>query len=135
MSATISYKTLQELHQLYVNGKHQILSRDMDKPDTKNIWFELNDSMRTFLKEVLENKDINGIRMYFLQNPKTQEEMNGELIPTNKIDVDQLSIGLVATKPRALASMSTEDDPTTPGEDDPTVDPLNHGTLCPQLCG
>lgn len=137
MSATISYKTLQELHDMYVKGKHQILSRDMDKPDTKNIWFELNEPMRKFLREVLDNEGINGIRMYFLQNPNTQVDMNGALIPTNKEDVDQLSVGLVATRPRQTESinmMSRSDEPTVPGEDDPTVEPVNHGSLCPQVC-
>jgi hypothetical protein len=135
MSAIISYKTLQELHTLYVNGKHQVLSKDLGKEDTKNIWFELNDPMRKFLKEVLEKDGINGIRLYFLQNPDTQTDMNGELIPENKIDVDQLCVGLVATKARATQNLNRDADPATTGEDDLTVDPINHGTLCPQLCG
>lgn len=135
MSANISYKTVQELHELYVKGKHQVLSKGMGKEDTKNIWFELNEPMRKFLTEVLQKDGINGIRMYFLQNPDSQMDMNGERIPANLDDVNQLSVGLVATKARETQSMSRDGDPEVPGEDDPTVDPVNHGSLCPQICG
>lgn len=131
MSANISYKALQDLHQLYLKGKHRILSEPMGKEDTKSIWFELNDSLRQFLKDVLEKDGISGIRMYFLQNPNTQTEIDGELLPVDKLDVDQLSIGLVATK--QLQGLSG-DSSTTSGTDDFEVPPLNHGTLCPQKC-
>ena len=135
MSANISYKTVQELHELYVKGKHQVLSQGMGKEDTKNIWFELNEPMKKFLTEVLQKDGINGIRMYFLQNPENQMDMNGERIPANIDDVNQLSVGLVATKAKETQSMSRDGDPEVPGEDDPTVDPVNHGSLCPQICG
>ena len=136
MSANISQKALEELHQLYLNGKHRILSEPLKtKEDTKTIWFELNEPMRQFLTDVLSKADITGIKMYFLQNPETQKDIDGDgkLIPANELDVNQLSVGLVATKKtdsqnRALSASGF-------GEEDFEVPPINHGTLCPQICG
>ena len=132
MSANISNKALEALHQLYINGKHRILSEPIGKEDTKTIWFELNEPMRQFLKDVLEKDGISGIKMYLLQNPPTQTEIDGALMPTNKLDVNQISVGLVAT--RLTGSQSRDASSSGFGEDDFEVPPINHGTLCPQVC-
>ncbi len=124
MSATILYKTLKDLHDLYIDGKHKILSQPMTKEDTKNIWFELNTEMRTFLQSVLDAGDVTGIRLYFLQNPDPQTLINEKLMPTNPEDVGQLSVGLVATKTDGSSQVDIEQD----------IEPINHGSLCPQNC-
>jgi hypothetical protein len=124
MSATILYQTLKDLHNFYLDGKHKILSQSMTKEDTKNIWFELNTEMRTFLQAVLDTEEVTGIRLYLLQNPDPQEMVNGKLMPSDAVDVGQLSVGLVATKSGA----GTQDDIET------EIEPINHGSLCPQMC-
>jgi hypothetical protein len=50
--------------------------------------------------------------------------VNGKLMPSDAVDVGQLSVGLVATKSGA----GTQDDIET------EIEPINHGQLCPQIC-
>ncbi len=124
MSATIEYKTLKDLNDLYLSGKYKTLTDQMTKSETKNIWFELNTEMRTFLQSVLDSSDVSGIRLYFLQNPDPQSLVNGTLMPSNPDDVGQLSVGLVATKESSGSQVDIETD----------IEPINHGRLCPQNC-
>ena len=135
MSANISYKALLELHELYLNGKNKILSGQIGKEDTRTIWFELNEPMKQFLTDVLNKDGITGIKMYFLQNPDKQIDIDGDgkLTPANELDINQLSVGLVATK--KTDSLSRGDSASSFGEEDFEVPPINHGTLCPQICG
>ena len=135
MSANISYKALLELHENFVNGKNRILSDQIKKDDTRTIWFELNDTMKQFLTDVLNKDGITGIKMYFLQNPAEQKDIDGDgkLTPANEMDVNQLSVALVATK--KSDSLTRSGSASSFGEEDFEVPPVNHGTLCPQVCG
>lgn len=125
MSAPISYDLMKDLHNLYLQGTNTVASSAIGKEDTQTAWFELNDDFRKFLESVLKaDSGVTGIRMYFLQNPKDQEEIRGVLTPAKKEDVNQLSLAFVATKLEAGRQMDIEKE----------IEPMNHSSLCPSFC-
>ncbi len=132
-SANIHYKTLIDLHNNYLNEKHKLLPGNTPEGDTKSIWFELNDSMRKFLHEVLEDTNVDGIRAYIIQYPSQQREMDGELIPKKVEDISQLSIGFVTTTSKDGRRVDYYE---SKNEEKVLVlaPPMNHGELCPRLC-
>lgn len=134
VSGNIPYDTVLKYHQLYLDGKHPSLSRTIgSKPETEKIWFKLDDSMRKFLNEVINDPEVSGIRVYFMTYPDKQEAASdGTLIPQNPNDVSQLTIGLVTTRENA----GCQDDypETKEGFKMLLAPPMNHGELCPQQC-
>jgi hypothetical protein len=132
LSANIPYKTLIDLHKNYLLQKQKILSGVILKEETQSIWFKLDAVMRKFLNEVLSDPDVSGIRMYILQYPASQIYMDGEKIPQNPLDVNQMSIGIVTTRQEGTKH---PDYPTSSsGIEMLVAPPLNHGALCPQQC-
>ena len=132
-AASIPYKTLRSLHQNYLNGKHKLLPGNTAAGDTKSVWFELNDAMRDFLKKALEDPNVDGIRAYILQYPPKQTDMDGEVIPKNEDDVNQLSIGFVSTTQSAGGSVDYAK-LSNDKKEGALPEALNHGELCPRNC-
>lgn len=135
-SGNIPYKLILDLHDRYLQGKHKFLSTDLQtKEETKTIWFELNAEMRGFLTETLNDKNVSGIRVYFMTYPKTQTLMEGVTIPVDANDVNQLTIGLVTTQAGDGTGRRHEDYPeSATGIKMLLAPPMNHGELCPQKC-
>lgn len=133
-SGNIPYQTVLDLHDLYLKQKHKVLSADLKtKEDTKSIWFELNAEMRNFLTEVLNDKDVSGLRVYFMAYPDKQTDFDGVLIPNNPMDVGQITIGLVTTS--TSANGKHPDYPESSNNFKMLIaPPMNHGELCPQKC-
>jgi hypothetical protein len=131
-TGNINYDTLRDLHELYLNGKHKLLPGNTEEGETKFIWFELNASMRSFLEQVL-NEDVDGIKVYILQYPETQQEIRGEIIPKNADDLNQLTVGFVTTK---MIDGQRVDYFESENQKKLMVlaPPMNHGELCPRLC-
>lgn len=133
-SGNIPYALMLDLHDIYLQGKHKLLSNDLQqKEDTKTIWFELNDEMREFLTATLNDHIVTGIRIYFMAYPNSQAQMHGMRIPSDPNDVSQLTIGLVTT--------STDSEGKHPDYPETTskikmviAPPINHGELCPNRC-
>ncbi len=125
MSASIPYHLMTDLHNLYLQGTYKVASAAIGKEDTKTAWFELNADMRKFLESVLNtDSGVTGLRMYFLQNPDTQEEIRGVMTPTKKEDIKQLSLAFVATRLEGGKEVDIETD----------IEPMNHSSLCPSFC-
>ena len=97
------------------------------------MWFELNDAMRDFLKKALEDPIVDGIRAYILQYPPKQTDMDGEVIPKNEDDVNQLSIGFVSTTQSAGGSVDYAK-LSNDKKEGALPEALNHGELCPRNC-
>lgn len=132
LTSNIPYRTLIDLNRNYIDGKHKVLSAQMTKDETKSIWFELDDTLKSFLTETLTDPKVTGIRMYILQYPKTQTEMDGSTVPVNMIDVNQLTVGIVTTE---KVGSSQRDYPTSSSNTKLLfAPPVNHGSLCPQQC-
>ncbi len=132
LTTNIPYRTLIDLNRKYIDGKHRILSAGMAKQETISIWFELDEDLRNFLRETLTDTKVTGVRMYFLQYPKTQITMDGNIIPEKLIDVDQLNVGIVTTEKVGEYHV---DYPISSTKTNLLVaPPLNHGSLCPQIC-
>jgi hypothetical protein len=135
-SGNIPYDVLMNLANRYSGHKHRLLSADLgSKPETKEVWFELNQQMRDFLTEVLTDKDVSGIRMYLMEYPSQQTIIHGVTIPIDPNDVSQLTIGMVTTKAGDGTGRRHEDYPETKsGIKMLLAPPMNHGELCPQKC-
>lgn len=133
-SGNIPYQIVLALHDLYLQRKHKFLSTDLQtKEETKSIWFELNTEMRDFLNEVLNDKDVSGIRLYLMAYPATQTDFDGVIIPADLNDIGQLTIGMVTTT--TSADGKHPDYPESSGGFKMLVaPPMNHGELCPQKC-
>ena len=132
-SGNIPYKVLLDLHNLYLQKKHPVLSAGLSvKEETKSIWFKLDASMKSFLNEVLNDTNVSGIRVYLMAYPEQQTEMGGVTIPLNPNDVGQLTIGLVTTK--ADGGRNPDYPETSSGIKMLVAPPVNHGELCPQQC-
>jgi hypothetical protein len=93
-TGNIPYKTLLDLHNFYLVKKHTILTQAMNKVETKTIWFELNQSFRDFLNELLTDPLVNGVRIYLCAYD--DEVVNG--IPHRPQFVKQMTVGFVSTK-------------------------------------
>lgn len=133
-SGNIPYQVVLDLHNLYLQKKHPVLSAGLSvKEDTKSIWFELNKGMRDFLNEVLTDPKVSGIRVYFMAYPEQQTEMHGVKIPVDPNDVNQLTIGLVTTS-NAAEGKHPDYPETSEGFKMLVAPPMNHGELCPQKC-
>lgn len=137
-SGNIPYRVVLDLHNLYLQKKHPVLSTDLKtKEETKSIWFKLDATMRDFLNEVLNDKDVSGIRVYLMAYPEKQIEIeDGTLIPVDPKDVGQLTIGLVTTKAEGEGEDARNPDypESSRGFKMLVAPPINHGELCPQKC-
>lgn len=135
-SGNIPYEVVMDLAARYVSHKHGLLSADLaSKHETKEVWFELNQEMRDFLNEVLTDKDVSGIRVYFMAYPPQQTIVHGVTIPIDPNDVNQLTIGFVTTKAGDGTGRRHEDYPESKsGIKMLLAPPMNHGELCPQKC-
>lgn len=135
-SGNIPYDVVMDLHKRYTSHKHRLLSADLaTKPETKEVWFELNQEMRDFLNEVLTDKDVSGIRLYFMAYPPQQTILHGVTIPIDPGDVNQLTIGMVTTKAGDGTGRRHVDYPESKsGMKMLMAPPINHGELCPQKC-
>ena len=132
-SGNIPYKVVLDLHDLYLQKKHPVLSAGLSvKEETKSIWFELDTSMRSFLNEVLNDSVVSGIRVYLMAYPEKQIEMEGVNIPLDPNDVGQLTIGLVTTK--ADGGKNPDYPESSSGFKMLVAPPMNHGELCPTKC-
>lgn len=132
-NGNIHYDTLLLLHQRYLDNKRKILNNGSQKEETKFIWFKLDTSMRSFLKEILADENVNGLKAYILQYPEHQTQMGAEIIPINPDDVNQLTIGFVTTKDDGGRRV---DYPESIKTNSPMLlaPPMNHGELCPRIC-
>jgi hypothetical protein len=132
-SGNIPYQVVTDLNALYLDRKHKILSADLTtKEETKSVWFKLDDSMKSFLKEVISDTKVSGIRVYFMAYPEKQIEMHGVTIPVDPNDVGQLTIGLVTTS--AAGERNPDYPESSSGFKMLVAPPMNHGELCPNKC-
>jgi hypothetical protein len=131
-TSNIPYRTLIDLNRNYIDKKHRVLSATMTKEETKSIWFELDDALRSFLRETLADSKVTGIRMYILQYPQTQTEMDSKTVPEKMIDVNQLTVGIVTTE--KLGNYQVDYPTSSTDTKLLFAPPVNHGSLCPQQC-
>ena len=133
LAETIPYQLLIDLRDNYIANKHKLLSPYPANQETKSIWFELDDKMKFFLRQILEDEAVSGLRIHFIQYPERQTTMYGYTVPPDPNDVNKLSVALVTTK--------KESEQRHPDYPENKADkmmifaaPLNHGQLCPQKC-
>lgn len=109
----------------YAETKHPVLSREMNKPDTKSIWYTKEHI--SFLLDEMNNADADGLRIYFGAYGE-QENYSG-----------QTCLLMVMTKPGEQTGhidISVEDEPDFQAR---SVDgsgrrDFNVGNPCPPMC-
>lgn len=127
----IPYADLIKMHGNY-GPKQDYLSTYIGQAETQCIWFELNDSFKKFLGDLLNPANqVSGLRIYLCQYD--QDTLPKNLPEAKKpFYLNKLTVGLVATK--AGASGKPDDHPDHPEAVEKNrfmVDPYNQGKICP----
>jgi hypothetical protein len=127
----IPYADLIKMHGNY-QDKQDLLSTHIGQAETQCIWFELNQSFKNFLADLLNPANqVSGLRVYLCQYDKDTLPKN---LPEEKkrFYLNKLTVGFVATQ--AGPSGDPNDHPDHPdavNKNQFMIDPYNQGKICP----
>ncbi len=126
----------------FVNNKYQLLSDELEKPDTRSIWYS-KDHIAGLLDEI-EHAGGDGLRIYFGAYDMAQESVGGQMClvmtPTREFKEGNLILHknvVLEKEPDFYLRSTNSREMILPASNDdslPMEKQFNYGSPCPPLC-